>query len=1125
MKRSTTPVWILLALAHPGAFAQDGLADGSTDAGSTERVEGGEEDRLSYRATIERYSDRMEEYRDEVRSIVDEIEAQEREDLLKGFEVRKQQLETESRQARTLAIRRFEGFRRKYPNAEYTPHVSYRLAELYFELAEEEFLVDADEYNRLEALAAEDLEMEPPEFPVKDYSKSIDLYEEIVSDFPDYKFVDGALYMLGYCYSEANSKQLDDDKAVAALLRLVQEYPESDATVDASLRLGGRYFEDRQLLKAIENFRRVVSAGAEDSQYDDGLYMLAWSHYRLGERETALKYFTMLLDWDRETFLESGAASDYPKEAIAYMALTFSEIAIDFDGHPLQTARNWFDSVGTREWEKDVYQALADKLEEYDRPKWALETLLEIQKRWPLDPDNPDRQQKVAWLYKNKLPEEGASAPARALADLADNYGEDSAWWEANRSNPNALAAARKYIQDSLAQVAQELHMTAIEREKLEGRTAAVKVAYSEAADRYRDYLESDPFVSDQEKNQWYLADTLFKSGRYEEAVAQYTSLAGKEGHPYVDGARYHIMKSWQKMLINAYQKDNVRAPEALRERVVVAENGNEREVFALVDAHQAFISAADDIRSDTFEDTPENAAYIAALDNDRVALHYTPAQILFEYGRFEEARPRLLEVIDLFPTAPEAAFSANLLVNSYLEEGDLDNVRELLVRFTQEALGSDPEKIAELQRNFNDQLESTVYNLAGRLKAEGKVLPAANAYLAFTEEFPDSKLVDEALYTAAVFFNNAGRVTRANELYEEFINRYPDDPNSEGLTFDIAKNAADVLDFEKALDYYGRILRYFGEGEYADGALINSAQLKIGLGDAAGAAAALEDYVERYPEDEQLESYLWLAAQQWELAGDREALAFYQRYLRTRRGVDAGHTLEALNWIAEYYEKTNNRRAADARQELVESCNTFLAEGKDVGRRGRYLAATVVFEELLDKLEEFRAIEYPDASKISFVQAFNELTVAKREVLDEIAAQAKMIFDTYSEPVTTMGSFYVVGMAQLAFAELYYNAPVPTMLNDRQAERFREGMIAGATPEEEKALKSLQNVLSLSGTLKESSEWVNKAIVALNAMRPKEYPLEKPEVRGLGSSAFVPTAGPRTEPLPPEDDQGEVEE
>ena len=86
MIRFKTPVWILMALAHPGAFAQDGVADGSTGPASTERVEGAEEDRLTYRATIDRYSERMDEFRDEVRSIVDQKEAQEREDLLKGFE-------------------------------------------------------------------------------------------------------------------------------------------------------------------------------------------------------------------------------------------------------------------------------------------------------------------------------------------------------------------------------------------------------------------------------------------------------------------------------------------------------------------------------------------------------------------------------------------------------------------------------------------------------------------------------------------------------------------------------------------------------------------------------------------------------------------------------------------------------------------------------------------------------------------------------------------------------------------------------------------------------------------------------------------------------------------------------
>jgi len=323
------------------------------------------------------------------------------------------------------------------------------------------------------------------------------------------------------------------------------------------------------------------------------------------------------------------------------------------------------------------------------------------------------------------------------------------------------------------------------------------------------------------------------------------------------------------------------------------------------------------------------------------------------------------------------------------------------------------------------------------------------------------------------------------------------------------------VLEFEKALEYYNRVLKYFGDGEYADGALLNSAQLKIGLGDHKGAATALEDYARRFPEDENLEGYLWLAGQQWELQGDKDALRFYGRYLKQRRGIHPGHTLEALNWIAAHYEKTGSRKAGKAWVDLVETCDTFLAEGREVRRRGRHLAARVLFKELVKDLEAFQEITYPDASKMSFITAFNELTITKKEELDALAGRANQIFQTYSDPVTTMGAFYVVGAAQLAYAELYYNAPTPTMLNDRQAQRFRGGVVTGATPEEEKALGALKNVLKWSETLKESSEWVDKSVVMLNALRPREYPLEKPEIRGVGDSNFVPVAGPRSEPLP----------
>ena len=175
-----------------------------------------------------------------------------------------------------------------------------------------------------------------------------------------------------------------------------------------------------------------------------------------------------------------------------------------------------------------------------------------------------------------------------------------------------------------------------------------------------------------------------------------------------------------------------------------------------------------------------------------------------------------------------------------------------------------------------------------------------------------------------------------------------------------------------------------------------------------------------------------------------------------------------------------------------METCNTFLVEGKEPGRRGRNLAATV-WKSLLEQFEEFRAIEYPDSSKIALFKP-STMTVSKREELDAIATQADFIFNTYADPVTTMGAFML-----LVWRSWPLRSFITTLLCPPCSMTVRrsvsEAMITGAISEEEKALGALKNVLSLSGTLKESSEWVSKSIVVLNAIKPKEYPLEKPDV------------------------------
>ena len=42
-----------------------------------------------------------------------------------------------------------------------------------------------------------------PEELKKDYRKSVRLYRRILRDYPDYEYVDGTYYMLGYCLSES----------------------------------------------------------------------------------------------------------------------------------------------------------------------------------------------------------------------------------------------------------------------------------------------------------------------------------------------------------------------------------------------------------------------------------------------------------------------------------------------------------------------------------------------------------------------------------------------------------------------------------------------------------------------------------------------------------------------------------------------------------------------------------------------------------------------------------------------------------------------------------------------------------------------------------------------------------
>jgi len=213
-------VLLVLALIAPGtALAVPNVSD--NDVETTEQMTGRQGEELKeYRKVRERFNARMGELESDTKAYIQHREVEERKKLAQGYDALIASLEELELSKRDQAVEIFEQFLETYPRSEYSSHVRFRLAELYFELQKERWLTDMEAYSIIEEncfendIGCEDL----TEMPRIDLQPAIDLYDRIIEDsigLPEeeqYEFLDGTYYMLGFTYSDPNSGQKDEEK-------------------------------------------------------------------------------------------------------------------------------------------------------------------------------------------------------------------------------------------------------------------------------------------------------------------------------------------------------------------------------------------------------------------------------------------------------------------------------------------------------------------------------------------------------------------------------------------------------------------------------------------------------------------------------------------------------------------------------------------------------------------------------------------------------------------------------------------------------------------------------------------------------------------------------------------------
>lgn len=1107
MSRRNLPRWsLLLALVAGPAFAGSRALD-TTAAPDADEV-------AAYRAVRERFVARMREIVEDTRTYVDFREQEERATVDASFADPIALLEARQGEQRALAIDRFEAFLRKYPTEKYADHVRFRLAELHYELATEDWQRRSAEYfakvedpnlpiDEMEALG-------PP--PTRDLSRSIELYQQIIDGnrnrpaSEQYERLDGTYLMLGFVYNDANATQFDQPKAKETFAALIQAMPQSEYADRSHLFLGNFAFAENQFEPALAEYRSVYDHGRDGKYFEEALYQLAWAHYKLSRYDESLRLFTELLDLSEQKKADTGRESSFAPDARRFMAFSFADIAFDKNIDGDAVASEYFAKVGPRPYEREVVQQLTDVLVRYSRYPEAVAAYSRLQSdpRWKLESNNPAHQVAVIDLLNRDRRLEDAGAER---LEFIDTYAEGTPWWEANRDDPEALEVARAFIEGSLLEVAIEYRVRAQESNKPED--------YVIAAQKYQEYLERFPMSDDYYTQQYFLADTLTYAGKYDEALAEFQSLLkSQRHHGYGDAALFGVfMMRQEQMKALGHSFDQPPAEPQIERSYAVGAEGRQIDVYALSPDRVAFLASADAVLDHTFvkSDDENLPDYQAEVDRLRPAIMYLQGQLLYYHHRYDEARARFVPLIEKYPRSIEANYAAGLLVDSYSAEENLEQVRYWTRYFTNNPPGPaqdiDPER-------FKGTLEGATFKLALEEAEQGEDPErAAQAFIDFRKEFPKSQFKADALYNAAFYYQQAGKVTQSNQLYEQFVAENPSDKRSLSLYFRIAANYEAAFELDRAIDYYDRILRHpnADAAQKAD-AQYNKSFLQIGLGRHREAALGYEAYEKNYPEVTDREQVYFRAGEQWEKVSTGDAIEFYNRYKAKYPDTNPDRYLEAEYRLLELYKKQGADQAKQRRQQdqIIASFERFARAGKPIGPNGQAAAAGGEYPKLLADFESFAEVKLTgNEDKDDKI-----LNTQQPAALKAFEAKVDAFVSKYKDFEYNSGALLLKAKAALAYADLGLSLKCPRGMSEEDCWLYEDILQEKVFPQfygvEEVGIKRLQELIDGAKAQKRHSRFIDDAMAELNKRDPGKYPAVKRELTGAPDATMPVELEPR---------------
>lgn len=946
-------------------------------------------------------------------------------------------LQNERLELRKRGIRDGELFLARKPNSTSGDKMMMRLAELYYEQAQDDFLIEMQEYDRLYSLYERGQSIQQPREPKKNISQALDLYVTVVEKYPHGDLVDDAVYNIGFLLEEAGFP----DSSRAFYEKLVREFPQSNLMPDALMRLGEYYFNPpvNNVEAAISYFNKVT-AYIESPRYNEALYRLGWCYYRTNDYPRAISYFTRLADdvqrtktWDP---LQKYTNPSLVDESVEYIGLSF----LDYGGS--DRAAGYLQQIGGRSYGVNILRRIGDayfsEKEDYPNALKSFKLLLQL---YPDASVAPAAQNRMVQCYRRM--EDQASA-FMARETLFNAYHEGSDWWNKN-TDKEARKRALLYCESALRDNITVLLNRGQETNQLE--------FFNQAVLSSRKYLENFPTDSSAAMIHWNMALTLdAKLKQAQTAFDEYIKISNQ----YWD-SRYQR---------NAAANAVALARDAAVGVIASAEKAAAQQEISLADLQKETrnpqgVRFREKMKLEPRQLTAEEARLAQAYDNYIKLFPHdkeTPmflanaGALYYRRHQYKEALRYFNTLLRHFPGSEEFAQARYAIMESYFGKADFRS-SEIIAR---RIVNSDaPDEVKSKARR---RMAESIYLSAELLAEEEKHLESGNEYRRVVKEAPTSSFADLALFNAGLEYDKANEFNRAIETYQYLMATQP----KSGYVLDAQNNLAfdyvEVHDYRNAALTYERLSSLHTDSTKARDALFNAGLYYSRSEDWENAIKSNRTFVQRFPRDDYADDaafdigIFYRRLNEYDKSQDA-FLSFTEKYPGSHRTVEAFY-LRGRHW------QQMNRTG-----EAILDFTRAVAADENLRNKGlernEFYAAESEFSLAGIKLEEYDALEFrlPPAE-------MNRNKQRKKELLLEIVRHLSNCA-AYGTP-RVYEATHLVGQTYQRFAETWAAQDLPEMDANRRIVAKKE-INDAAVVLSERAAGVFSNTVKSLTRLKES--------------------------------------------------------